>query len=82
MKMKLSKVAILAIRGHKDMKKQIAKATGASEPTVYRWLADNDDNLTKAVVLEIIRKETGLPDDQILVSEEEEKATNVASVPR
>lgn len=69
--MRLSKGAIMAIRGGKDIKKKLAEALDVSEPTIYRWLADNDDSLTKAAALKVIREETGLSADQILTSEPE-----------
>jgi hypothetical protein len=75
--MKLSTVAILAIRGHKDMKKRIAKLLRVSEATVYTYLADNNDNLTKAAITDLISKETGLPLSQIVVSEDEKEKAEV-----
>lgn len=69
--MRLSKGAILAIRGGKGIKRKIAEALGVSEPTIFRWLADNDDSLTKSAALKVIREETGLSDDQILTQEPE-----------
>jgi hypothetical protein len=69
--MKLSKAAILAIRGSKSIKRQLMEAFEVSEPTVFRWLAANDDNLTKAAALKIIREETGLTDKQILTEQPE-----------
>lgn len=73
--MRLSKVAILALRGSGgDVKKKLAEAAGVSEPTLYRYIADNDDNLTKAAVLQVIREVTGLGDGQILVEPDEEVA--------
>lgn len=65
--MKLSKVAILAIRGSDvGFRKELAKALGISNQTMYRYLVSNDDSLTKAAALELIRKHTGLTDDQLL----------------
>lgn len=34
--------------------------------TIHKWIKENDDNLTKAEVLRIIREELGLTDNQIL----------------
>lgn len=65
--MKLSKVALMAIRGSSpEVKKRIGDAIDVSVATVYRYLADNDDSLTKAAALEVIREETGLSDEQLL----------------
>lgn len=70
--MKLTKIAILALRGFdRGIKGQIAQAAGGvTISTVNRWIVENDDNLTKAAVIKIIGKETGLSDSEIL---EEEK---------
>lgn len=72
--MRLTKAAILAIRGGKDTKKRLAEDLGVSEPTIFRWLADNDDNLTKAAALKVIREETGLTNEDILEVETESEA--------
>lgn len=69
--MRLTKLAIMALRGAGKRSRQvIAEALNVAESTVYRWISDNDENLTKAAALEVIRKETGLSDDQILEREE------------
>lgn len=71
--MKLSKAAILALRGtNQEAKKRIAERLGVVSSTVYRWINDNDDNLTKAEALKLISDETGLSEDQLL----EEVTTN------
>lgn len=75
--MKLTKAAILAIRGGSGIKKKIAKALGVSVPTIYRWLSDNDDNLTKSASLEVIRKETGLPDSEIIDKETKKRTAAI-----
>lgn len=70
--MKLSKAAILALRGTgSEVKKALAAVLGVSDKTIYRYINDNDDNLTKAAALEFIRKETGLGDSEILESHSE-----------
>lgn len=73
--MKLSKLAILAIRGSKDLREKIAAEMKASLGTVNRWVADNDDNLTKAAALKVIREELELTDSELLEEEEDEKET-------
>lgn len=71
--MKLSKVAILAIRGFgSDVKKNLAAILNISQATLYRYIQDNDDSLTKAAALDFICKETGLGNSEILESETEE----------
>lgn len=73
--MKLSRIAILAIRGSKGIVPKLAEALGVSEQTIYRYLNDEtDDNLTKAAALTIIRNTTGLSDDQILMETISEEA--------
>ena len=67
--MKLSKIGILALRGSKDSVKRISELTGVSTKTVYRWISENDDNLTKAVVLQYLREISGLTNDEILDKE-------------
>ena len=70
--MKLSKAAILALRGTgPEVKDALAAVLGISTKTLYRYISDNDDNLTKAAALEFIRKETGLGDSEILENEVE-----------
>ena len=65
--MKLSKIAILALRGcGKDFRSQLADKCGVSLRTINRWITNNDDNLTKADALQMIRFETGLQDHEIL----------------
>lgn len=65
--MKLSKAAILALKGTgPEVKDALALVLGVSSKTLYRYINNNDDSLTKAAALEFIRKETGLPDSEIL----------------
>lgn len=65
--MKLTKLAIRSILQHSPgIKLKLALALGCSEGSINRYLRENDDNLTKAAALEVIRKETGLTDDEIL----------------
>lgn len=65
--MKLSRIAILAIRGASPgIIKRLAEAIEASEPSIYKWISDNHSNLTKAAAMKVIREETGLTDEQIL----------------
>lgn len=64
--MRLTKVAIMAIYGGEEAKNRLMEEMDISPATLYRWLNKNDDNLTKAAALKIIREETGLTDEQIL----------------
>lgn len=67
--MKLTRIAILAVKGVRGSGKRLAEAIGVTETTMVRYLKENDDNLTKAAALDIIRELTGLQDDQILERE-------------
>lgn len=65
--MKLSKAAILALKGlDADKKKALAAVLGVNDKTIYRYINDNDDNLTKAASIQFIKQETGLPESAIL----------------
>jgi deoxyribose-phosphate aldolase len=68
--MKLTHIAILAIKGSgKDMIDRLAEVLDVTDKTVYRYISDNSDELTKAAVLKLIRERTGLTDAQILEEE-------------
>lgn len=56
----------MAIKGNKDIRLKIKKALDISEPTMYRLLNENDDDLTKAAALNVIRRELNLTDAEIL----------------
>lgn len=64
--MKLTQIAIDAITVR--TKNRIALDMDCSVPTVDRWIKENEDNgdLTKARIVEIIREETNLKNSQIL----------------
>jgi hypothetical protein len=65
--MKLTHIALLAVRGSREqIVPKLALALGVHERTVYRYIKDNTDDLTKAAALRVIREETGLADDQIV----------------
>lgn len=81
--MKLSKLAILAIKGAElGLKTKIQKLTGVHYATVCRWISENEDNgeLTKASMVKVIQEETGLTADQILVDIEEAEENREAKV--
>lgn len=56
----------MAIKGNTDIRRRIKEALDISEPTLYRLLTENDDDLTKAAVLKIIREDLNLTDGEIL----------------
>jgi hypothetical protein len=72
-KMKLSKLVLSAIRGNSDLRYKVRTAIGVSNPTMTRLLRENDDDLTKAAVLAVIREELGVSEDQMFEKESEVK---------
>jgi protein involved in sex pheromone biosynthesis len=69
--MKLSKVALQKIRSDQRIKTLLALALGRSAQSVYYYIKRNDDELTKAAALAVIKKETGLSENEILETGEE-----------
>lgn len=77
--MRLSKTAVLALRGHtKQRKAQIASKLDMSVNTLYRLINENQDNgdLTKVKALQVISEETGLEQSQILEQDTLEDSLN------
>lgn len=71
--MRLSHIAILAIKGASPgIIKPLAKAMGVSEPSVYKYINENNDNLTKAAAISVIKDFTTLSEKDILEEEEGE----------
>jgi hypothetical protein len=64
--MQLTKVALSHVKRNKRIRSLLALACNRTEYTILRWAEANNDNLTKAAAIKIIREETGLPDSQIL----------------
>lgn len=64
--MKLKKLVLMAIKGNTDIRRKIKETLDISEPTLYRLLTENDDDLTKAAVLKILREDLELTDIEIL----------------
>lgn len=71
----LSEQAINNIKSHTRCKTRLALEMGKSIYTITKWIQTNDDNLTKAAALKVIREETGMLNSQIL-----EKDKNIVSV--
>jgi adenosine/AMP kinase len=68
--MRLTNIALEAIRQHSPgIKLKLALALNCSEGSINRYIRDNDDNLTKVAALEVIRKESGLSEEQIFEKE-------------
>ena len=79
--MRLSRLGIIGVRGSKGIVSKLADALGVSEPSVYKYIRDNETNgeLTKAAAIHVIKEETGLSEEEILESESEpESERNVA----
>lgn len=68
--MRLTKKALKRINNTKA-RMLIALALDCSDMTVRRYIDANDDNLTKAAAMQVIREETGLTDSEILEEEKE-----------
>lgn len=64
----------MAIKDSRSLPKKLAEALGVSSVTMWRYLKENSDDLTKAAALVVIRDETGLTDDEILEATEPVKA--------
>lgn len=64
--MRLSELAIQRITDSKSLPKKLRATLGITRQTMAKYLKENNDFLTKASAIKIIREETGLTDDQIL----------------
>ncbi len=68
--MVLTSKALAEIKGSTRLKNLLALELDRSVHTIEKWIKENDQMLTTASALEVIRKETGLTDEQILEREE------------
>jgi len=75
--MKLTKQALTAINTPRIRRRLMEALDDVAESTIYRYISNNDDNLTKAAALKVIREETGLTDQEIL-----EEGVEVISQPQ
>jgi hypothetical protein len=66
--MKLTQKALDAIK-EKKLYSHLSIALGVSAAAIYRYVATNDDNLTKAASIQCLKKETGLGDEDLLEAE-------------
>jgi hypothetical protein len=64
--MKLTLLALTAIKNNKRARARLQLILDKSEYTINKYIAENDENLTKAAALLVIREETGLSDNEIL----------------
>jgi hypothetical protein len=69
--MKLTQIAIQRITDSRSLPKKLQAVLGVSRVTIWRYIKDNSDELTKAAALVVIREETGLSDAEILEPEPE-----------
>lgn len=56
----------MAIKGNTELRRKLKEVLDISEPTLYRLLNENDDDLTKAAALKVIREDLNLSDSEIL----------------
>jgi hypothetical protein len=70
--MKIRKIVLMAIKGDKNTRRRLKETLNISEPTLYRLLNENDDDLTKAAALKVIREDLNLTDEEILEEEKSE----------
>jgi hypothetical protein len=63
--MKLTQKALNAINTP-PIRRELTNALEVTDQTIVRYIKDNDDCLTKAAAMQIIRKHTGLSDKEIL----------------
>lgn len=68
--MKLTQKAIDAIKTDIKVRARLSLALDRSSFTIDKWIKTNDDKLTKAASLQVIREETGLTDAEILEAAE------------
>lgn len=61
----LTEKALIAI-DTMEIRMKIAIALKKSDDTIKRYIKSNDDSLTKSASLNVIKRETGLTEDEIL----------------
>ena len=67
--MRLTINGISLLRGNKELWETARVALGVSTKTMYRYVSNNDEELTKAAVLKVLREGTGLSDSELLEDE-------------
>ena len=65
--MRISDAAIERIRDSRILREKIESALGVSYFTIHRYLTDKNIMLTTAVVVDIIKQETRLTEEEIIV---------------
>ena len=69
--MRLSIAGISILRGNRAIWDLVRKALKISTATMYRYVKENESTLTEAAALQVLRKETGLKDSELLEMEVE-----------
>jgi hypothetical protein len=69
--MKITRIGILAIRGIPGLMQRIADAEKVTTKTVERWIRENEtintsSPLTKLAIINAIKEETGLTEEQLV----------------
>lgn len=64
--MRIKKIVLMAIKGNKNIRRRLKEVLDISEPTLYKKLTENSDDLTKAAAMQVYREELELTDSEIL----------------
>jgi hypothetical protein len=72
--MKLTQLALNEIKSNKRLRNRLALDLDKTSMTIFRWISNNDINLTREEALQIILEETGLQLPQVLDGLEEIRA--------
>ena len=67
--MQLSKLALDKIKGSTQLRLKIALALGVGEKAIEMAVKRNSGTLTKYACIQVIKSETGLSDEEIIVTE-------------
>lgn len=62
--MNLKESALKAINTQRT-RLSLALALNVTEQTIIRYITNNDDSLTKAAALKVIKEQTGLSEDEL-----------------
>lgn len=68
-KMKIKKEVLQKVAESPALRKKLMSALSVSPASITRYLADNDDNLTKAAALKVIGEYFNLSNEEILEPE-------------
>lgn len=68
--MRLTRKAIESI--NKTTRLKLALALDVTEQSIIKYIAANDEQLTLAAAIQVLREETGLPDKELLEQTKEQ----------